>query len=149
MAVCAVQPSNADSIAFPQMCNTRPERDSNPRSFVSRREGKIRLHRPIAVGRMQVSVADSACDNLHQGLPWPRLGYWDLSQHQRIAELFDDGCLHVFWDRHISSSREEWVMSYIHNHESHEGSVCGVFLVLLRVLDGEITTPSEVELAHR
>src|SRR5215469_3059975 len=98
MAARAVQPRDTDSVAFLQMCNTRTERNNDPRSFVSGREGNVWLHRPIAVSRVQVSVADPTCDNFYQGLPGPWYGHRNLSYHQRLAELFDNRCSHRFWD---------------------------------------------------
>ncbi len=96
MTARAVQPRNTDSIAFLQVCNTRAERDNDSRSLMSGRDGKARLHRPIAVRRVQVGVANSTRDDFYQGLPRPRRRHWKLSYHERLAELFNDCCSHHF-----------------------------------------------------
>ena len=74
MTARAMQPRNTDPVAFLQVCNTRAKRDNDPRSLMSGRDRKIWLHRPIAVRRVRVGVADSTRDDFHQGLPWPRRG---------------------------------------------------------------------------
>src|SRR5208282_538615 len=101
MTARAMQPRNTDPITFLQVCNTWAERDNDPRSLMSGRYGKTWLHRPIAVSRVQVSVADPARDNFHQGLPRPRRRHWKLSHHERLAEAFNDCCSHSFRNWHI------------------------------------------------
>lgn len=68
------------------------------------RDRKIWLHRPIAVSRVQVSVADSTRDDFHQGLPRPRRRYRKLSHHERLAEPFNNCCSHDFRDWHAPCS---------------------------------------------
>jgi len=103
MTARAVQPRDTDPIAFLQVCNTRAERDNDSGSFMSGRDGKTRLYRPIAVRRVQVGVANSTRDDFYQGLPRPRRRHWKVSYHERLAKLFNDYCSHHFWDCHIHS----------------------------------------------
>src|SRR5215470_13695944 len=93
------------------MCNTRPKRDDNAGSFMSGRHGKMWLHRPIAVSRVQICVADATRDDFHQGLPRPRCMHRKLSHHEWLAEFFDDCCAHHVRDRHTLFSLDLWSIS--------------------------------------
>src|SRR5271157_1729202 len=104
MTARAMQPRNTDPVAFLQVCNTRAERDNDPRSLMSGRDRKIWLHRPIAVRRVQVGVADPTRDDFHQGLPRPGRRHRKLSHHERLAELFNDCGAHSFRNWHTPYS---------------------------------------------
>src|SRR5271157_4161270 len=104
MTARTMQPSDTDPVAFLQVCNTRAERDNDTCSLMSGCDRKTWLHWPIAVSRVQVSVADTTRDNFYQGLPRTRHRHRKLSHHERLAELFNERCSHSFWDWHIPSS---------------------------------------------
>src|SRR5271169_964003 len=106
MTARAVQPRNTDPIAFLQVCNTRAERDNDSRSLMSGRDGKNWLHRPIAIRRVQVGVANPTRDDFYQGLTRPRRRYRKLSHHERLAEPFNDCCSHSCRYWHTPSSLE-------------------------------------------
>src|SRR5215472_108343 len=109
MTTRAMQPGNTDPVACLKVCNARPERDNDTGSFLSGRERKIWLHRPIAVSRMQVGVANPARHDFHQGLPRPRPRHRKVSHHKWLTELLNDCSSHNSWDWHTSSSLDFFI----------------------------------------
>src|SRR5215472_4559823 len=57
-----------------------PPPDDHSCPFVSGRKRKSGLAGPIAIGRVQVGVTNSACDNFHQGLSRSRLRHGNFFQ---------------------------------------------------------------------
>ncbi|MGY4623547.1 hypothetical protein ACVWY3_001303 [Bradyrhizobium sp. USDA 4486] len=99
-----VQPGDTDGIADPQTLHAGPERGDDAGSLMAGNEGRHRLHRPVAVGGVQVGVADAARFDLDQDLARTGLRHRHILDHQRLAELFDDGGFH---GRHESAPLQE------------------------------------------
>ena len=102
MPAGAVKPSDAHPIAFLQVRDPGSERHYDAGAFVSGYEGEGRFCGPIAVGRVQVGVADPSLHDLYQGLARPRLRDGYLSHSQGLAEPLDNCRFHGSWDGHPS-----------------------------------------------
>lgn len=70
-----VQPRHACEIALTQALDTAAERGDHADTLVPRDEWQPRLHRPVAVGRVQVCVADAAGLHLEQHFARARTRY--------------------------------------------------------------------------
>ncbi len=73
-------------------------------AFVTGDEGRIGLDRPIALGGMQIGVADAAGGDLDQYLAGTRGGHLDFAEFQGFAKGGDDSGFHCF--RHDESLME-------------------------------------------
>ena len=78
MPASAVQPRDSHAIAFLQMSHARAQFSHKSRAFVSRDKRQSGFDRPIAISRMQVGVADAACDHLNQRLSRPWIWNWNF-----------------------------------------------------------------------
>ena len=94
-----MQPRDADGIAFFQTLHAGTECGDDAGAFVTRNERQRRLHRPVAVGGVEVGVTDAARHDLDEHLAWRRIGHPDLLDGERVAERSNDGRLHGFHDR--------------------------------------------------
>ena len=94
VSACAVKPSKADAIAFLQMADAWPHGCNNARAFVPRDEGQSWLDRPIAIGRVQIRMADPARDNLYKRLARSGRRNGDFANAQWFPKLLDNCGLH-------------------------------------------------------
>ena len=94
MPAGAVQPCDSDAVAFLQMGYARAQLGYKARAFVAGDKGQRGFNRPIAIRRVQVGVADTARDYLHQHLSRPWIWYWNFANLQRLAEFFDESRFH-------------------------------------------------------
>ena len=97
-----LRPDSTRSASFKCVTPDPSANDTGPP--MSGGDGKIGLHRPITVSRVQISVADPTRHDFHQGLPRPRRRHRKLSQHEWLAEFFNDCCVHHFRDWQTTSS---------------------------------------------
>lgn len=67
-----LRPDSTRSASF--KCVTPDPSANDTGSLMSGGDGKIGLHRPITVSRVQISVADPTRHDFHQGLPGPGVG---------------------------------------------------------------------------
>ena len=93
-AARVVQPRDADGVAFLEAGHAGADRRDDARAFVTRNERQLRLHRPIAVRRMEIRVADAARDDLDQHLAGPRCRDRHFLDRERLAEGADHGRFH-------------------------------------------------------
>lgn len=90
----AVQPGHPDAIAFLDPPHTVAHCGDVADAFVSGDEGQRRPHRPVALYRVKIGVADAACLDLHQNLAGT--GQWHLHffDTQWLAVGMRDGGFH-------------------------------------------------------
>jgi len=91
---CRVQPGNADAVAFLDMLDAGADRGHVTHPFVAGDEGQGRLDRPVAIGGMQVGVADARGNHLDQHLPGRHFRHGHFLDLQRLSKLEDDGGFH-------------------------------------------------------
>ena len=73
-------------IAFLQANHVRAHGGDDSDAFMTGNKRERRLGRPIAVGGMQVGMADAARNHLDQDLALPRGGNGNFLDSQRLAE---------------------------------------------------------------
>ena len=81
-----VQPGDADRVSLLQPVDVRAHGGNNTDPLMTGNEGERRLGRPIAVGSMEVGMADPGGDHLDQDLAPLRRGNRNLLDGQRLAE---------------------------------------------------------------
>jgi len=89
-----VQPRNADTVAFLDAGYAGTELGDIADAFMAGNEGRVRLDRPVAIGGVQVGMADAGRFVLDEDLARSRLRNGHLLDHQRLAEFTDDGSFH-------------------------------------------------------
>src|SRR4051794_39237554 len=89
-----VEPWHADAIAFFHMRDTIADGGDIPDAFVARNERQCRFDRPVAVGGVQVRVADARGLYIDENLSAPGLRYGDFFDAQRRAEFMYDSGFH-------------------------------------------------------
>ena len=72
MSASAVQPSDANAVAFLQVGDPGAESCDDARSLMARDEWWSGLDGPVTVCRMQICVADSGGKHFYKCLPWFR-----------------------------------------------------------------------------
>ena len=94
MAAGGVEPWHADAIAFLYVLHAAADTRDEADALMAWNERRGRLHRPVAFGRMQVSVADTGRNHFH--LDFARVGfwYWHLAAFQGGTEFRDNGSAH-------------------------------------------------------
>jgi hypothetical protein len=63
-----VEPRHPDPVALLHNCHARSNGSDQTDRLMARNERECRLHRPVAVGRMEIGVADAAGLGFHQDL---------------------------------------------------------------------------------
>ena len=104
MAAGRVEPRHADSVALLDDRDARAQRDDTTDRFVAGNEREFGLEGPVAVGGVEIGVADAAGFGLDQDLAGTGRRNVQLLEHQRLAELFDDGGVHFACHVSISKS---------------------------------------------
>ena len=94
MAARGVQPGHADAVALADQRHTRTDGGDAPDCLMAGDEGGLRLHRPVALSRVQVRVADAAGFGLDQDLAGTWAGDIHFPHHEWLAEFDDDRSLH-------------------------------------------------------
>ncbi|KAG1321179.1 hypothetical protein G6F63_013907 [Rhizopus arrhizus] len=102
MATRRVQPGDADPVAFPDVPYPASHGHDVPHALVAGDEWRVRFHRPVALGGVQVGVAYATGLDPDQYLARPRARYRDFLDHQWFAELTHDSGLHGWIDVRIS-----------------------------------------------
>ena len=74
VATGGVEPGHANPVAFLDVLDAGTDARDEADTFVTRNEGRIRLHRPVAFGGMQIRVAHSRCLDPDLNLPEPGSG---------------------------------------------------------------------------
>ena len=59
-------------------------------------KGQLGFHRPVAMGGMNVGVAEARCLDLHDNFSYPWLWNGDVFNLQRGPEIMDNSSFHVF-----------------------------------------------------
>src|SRR5271154_3537703 len=90
-----LEPGNADAVAFLDNRDARTDRGNTADSLVTRDERELWLQRPIAGRGMKVGVAHATSFGLDQDLALARRRYINLHGNQRLAEMLDEGSLHL------------------------------------------------------
>jgi hypothetical protein len=94
VAAGGVEPGHADPIALLHVPDGRAHGGDVADAFVTRDEGRAWLDRPVALGGMQIGVADAGGRDFHQDLIVGRLRDGHFFDCQRLAEFADDSRLH-------------------------------------------------------
>jgi len=81
-----VQPGDAHGVALLQVGDTRTQCHDMAHALMAGDQRQARLHRPVAIDRVQIGMAHATGDDLHQHLAGPRLGYRYLLDRQRRLE---------------------------------------------------------------
>jgi hypothetical protein len=89
-----VEPRDRDALAETRRRDAVSDRGDDADALVSRHERRGRLHRPVAVGRVDVGVAESRRLDVDDDLTGTRGGDRPLLDLQRAAEFVHDGCFH-------------------------------------------------------
>ena len=97
MTTRRVKPRHPDAVALLHNCHARSNGKHQTNGLMSRNERKCGRHRPVAVGRMQIGVADSAGFALDEDLTWSGRGNVPFDELQRFPELLDDRSVHSEW----------------------------------------------------
>ncbi|KAG1254351.1 hypothetical protein G6F57_011027 [Rhizopus arrhizus] len=105
MATRRVQPGDADPVAFPDVPYPASHGHDVPHALVAGDEWRVRFHRPVALGGVQVGVAYATGLDPDQYLARPRARYRDFLDHQWFAELTHDSGLHGWIHVRISVVR--------------------------------------------
>src|ERR1700728_641610 len=90
-----VEPRHPDSITLLHSCGARSNGSDQTDSFMARNERKCGLHRPVAVGRMEIGMAYAAGFSFDQDLTWSGRGNVPFLKLQRFSELLDDRGVHL------------------------------------------------------
>jgi hypothetical protein len=98
-----VQPRRADAVAFLQVCHAPADGGHFAHAFVARYEGRVRFHRPVAHGGMQIGVANARGADADQDLTGADLWHRHLANVERTAEGGDNGGLHRAGKGHAGS----------------------------------------------
>ena len=85
VAAGGVQPGHADPVALLDRRDAGADGRDGADALVAGNEGRRGLHRPVAVGGVQVGVAHARGLDLDQDLARARLGYRHLLDRQRLA----------------------------------------------------------------
>ncbi len=96
MATGGVKPGHADPVAFLHVPHACADGDDMAHALMARDERRLGLERPVAVGGVEVGVADAGRRYLDEDLSWAGRRHGDFFDCQRLAELMDDGCHHAF-----------------------------------------------------
>ena len=95
MAARRVEPGHADPIPFLDERHACAEGDNDPDRLMPRDEGRLRLQRPVAIGGVQIGVADAAGLGLDEDLARPGGGDIPFLKFQRLFEGCDDSRMHL------------------------------------------------------
>jgi hypothetical protein len=93
-AAGAVQPGYPDPVAFVHALRVPSDRRHMTHALVPRDERQCRLDRPVAIGRVQIRMADAARLDLHQDLIGPGFRHRYFLDLKRAPELVDHRCFH-------------------------------------------------------
>ena len=94
-----MQPRHADAVSFLHRGHASADRGDGADTFMTRDEGRVGLHRPVTVRRVQVRVADARGFDLYQDLALTNLRHRHLIDRQRLLELVDHRRFHHFRHR--------------------------------------------------
>ena len=94
MAAGGIEPGHADPVAFPDMFHARAHAGDETDALVARDEGRCRLDRPVALGGVQIGVANARGVDRHLDLARAGLGHRHLVDGQRLAEFPHHGGFH-------------------------------------------------------
>jgi hypothetical protein len=89
-----VEPGDADAVALLDVGHAGADGRHEAHALVAGDERRLRLHRPVALGGVEVGVADAGRLHRDLDLAGAGLGHRDLIDGERLAELPHDGSLH-------------------------------------------------------
>ena len=90
-----VEPGNADRISFFYGRDALTDGSHVTRAFVTRDEGQLWFDRPIAIGRMNVSVAHSASYDFYQDLAFARFRHRNVFNRKWFSKFVNNGSFHI------------------------------------------------------
>lgn len=96
MAAGGVQPGHADAVAFLDPGNAGADLGDIPDTFMAGDERERGLDRPVAIGRMQVGMANAGSHDPHENLAGRDFRHIDFLNDQGLAEGMDNGRFHFF-----------------------------------------------------
>jgi hypothetical protein len=88
------QPRNGHPIPFSDMADPGADLLNDAHTFVARDEGRVGLDRPIAVGCVDIGVAETTRLDLHDDLPKARLRFRYVFDLQWLIERVNNCCSH-------------------------------------------------------
>ncbi|PAV92719.1 hypothetical protein WR25_21442 [Diploscapter pachys] len=94
VAAGGVEPRHAHPVAFLDMLDALADRRDIADALMPRDEGRVGLDRPVALGGVQVGVADARRLDRDLDQAVADLGNGDFIDGERGTEFADDGCLH-------------------------------------------------------
>ncbi|MPN14723.1 hypothetical protein SDC9_162050 [bioreactor metagenome] len=94
MAAGRVQPRHADAVAFLDPGNARSHLGDIANAFMAGDERQRRLDRPVAIGGVQIGMANAGGFDLDQNPARRNLGNGHLLDDQRLAVGMNDGRFH-------------------------------------------------------
>ena len=97
MTARRVKPRHTDSFAYFHRRHARTNGDDRPDGLMAGNEWESRLHRPIAMPRMDIRVTDATRLGLDQNLARSRSGNVPFLKHQRLSELLNDCRFHFIF----------------------------------------------------
>jgi hypothetical protein len=92
------QPGHPDPVALLYNGHARSYGGDQTDAFMARNERECGPHRPVAMGRVKVGVADAAGFGVDQNLAWLGRGDVPFQKRQRFSELLDNCGVHL--ERH-------------------------------------------------
>jgi hypothetical protein len=96
VATSGVEPGHANPVALLDVLDAGTDARDEADTLMTRNEGRLGLHRPVALGGMQIRVAHSRCLDLDLDLAGAGLGYRHFLDDQRLAEFAHDCGFHSF-----------------------------------------------------
>ena len=96
VATGGVEPGHANPVALLDVLDAGTNARDEADTLMTRNEGRLGFHRPVALGCMQIRVTHSRCLDLDLDLAGTGLGYRRFLDDQRLAEFAHNCGFHGF-----------------------------------------------------
>ena len=128
MAAGGIKPRDADAVAFLDAFDVAPDLGDGADTFMAGDEGRAWLHRPVALRRVQIGVANATCRDLDDDPGVGERRAFDLADIERLSEFPNDGCFHhgaLLFVTDIGSMSASLDNRVSENHENHAKRIGG------------------------
>ena len=128
MAAGGVKPRDADAVAFLDAFDVAPDLGDGADTFMAGDEGRAWLHRPVALRRVQIGMANAACRDLDDDPGVGKRRALDIAYIERLSEFPNDGCFHhgsLLFVTDIGGMAASLDNRVSENHENHAKRIGG------------------------